>query len=85
RVPHLRGGEVAHRGVGEIGHPVAEPEHPEILLERGRWYYRRNEWGKALNDFNRAAEIAPDCTEARQMREMIYEILQFRYTDIYNP
>lgn len=64
---------------------AAEPDDTECLLERGRWHYRRNEWGKALNDFNRVTELAPDCVEAQQMREMIYEILQFRYTDIYNP
>lgn len=64
---------------------AAEPNSTELLAERGRWHYRRNEWGKALNDFGRILEIDPEHTEARQMREMIYEILQFRYTDIYNP
>ncbi len=54
-------------------------------LERGKRYFRRNEWGSAVNDFNRAREIAPDCTEAQQFIEMAEEILEFRYKDIYNP
>ena len=65
---------------------IAEaPDDTEALLERGRLHYRRNEWGAALNDFGRVAELRPECTEAAQMRELIYEILQFRYTDLYNP
>ncbi len=57
----------------------------ELLLERGRAYFRRNEWGKALNDFGRVLDMEPNHVEAQQMKEMIYEILQFRYTDLYNP
>ena len=64
---------------------AANPDDAEALMERGQLHYRRNEWGAALNDFGRVLELQPDCTEARQMREMIYEILQFRYTDLYNP
>ena len=56
-----------------------------MLVERGRWYYRRQEWGKALNDFNRALGIDPARDEARQYAEQIEEILAFRYKDIYNP
>lgn len=56
-----------------------------LLMERGQAYFRRNEWGKALNDFGRVLEIEPKHTEAQQLKEMIYEILQFRYTDLYNP
>lgn len=64
---------------------AATPDDADALMERGRLHYRRNRWGDALNDFGRVTELQPDNTEARQMREMIYEILQFRYTDIYNP
>ena len=64
---------------------AAVPDDTEALMERGRLHYRRNDWGAALNDFGRVLELRPECTEAHQMREMIYEILQFRYTDLYNP
>ena len=62
-----------------------EPCNAALLVERGRWYYRRQEWGKALNDFNRALRIDPARDEARQYAEQIEEILAFRYKDIYNP
>lgn len=55
------------------------------LCERGKHRYSRAEFGPALNDFNRLLELVPDHTEARQYVEMIREILQFRYTDLYNP
>ncbi len=61
------------------------PDNAALYLERGKRYFRRNEWGSAVNDFNRAREIAPDCTEAQQFIEMAEEILEFRYKDIYNP
>lgn len=57
----------------------------EALRERGEIYFRRNEWGNALNDFNRIVETDPEDREAAEMTKMIYEILEFRYTDIYNP
>ena len=64
---------------------AANPDDTEALMERGRMHYRSNRWGDALNDFGRVTELQPGNTEAQQMREMIYEILQFRYTDLYNP
>lgn len=63
----------------------ATPDDAELYVERGQWHYRRNEWGEALNDFNRALRIAPDHQQAKQFVDMVYEILSFRYKDIYNP
>lgn len=63
----------------------AEPSNAALLLERGRWHYRRQAWGKALNDFNRALTLDPALDEARQYAAQIGEILAFRYKDIYNP
>lgn len=61
------------------------PANAELYMQRGKCYFRRNEWGSAINDFTRAREIEPDRTEARQFIEMAEEILAFRYKDIYNP
>ena len=66
----------------------ADPEaaaNADLLVERGKLHYRLNEWGAALNDFNRALALDKEHTEARQYVEMVQEILQFRYTDLYNP
>lgn len=61
------------------------PDDIDLLLEHGKLHYRLNEWGAALNDFNRILQIDADHVEARQFIEMIQEILAFRYKDIYNP
>ncbi len=57
----------------------------ESLITRAKAAYGRNEWGKALNDFNAALELSPDNCEAQEYVKMINEILDFRYKDIYNP
>ncbi len=60
-------------------------ERADLYIERGKYFYRRNEWGKAINDFNKAMKLEPENEEARQLHDMVYEILSFRYKDIYNP
>lgn len=56
-----------------------------LYVERGKLHFRLNEWGEALNDFNRALVIDDSHAEARQLAQMVQEILEFRYKDIYNP
>ncbi len=64
---------------------AAEPENTELYAERGKLHYRLNEWGAALNDFNRVLQLDASHAEARQYAQMVQEILEFRYKDIYNP
>ncbi len=56
-----------------------------LYAQRGAHYFHSSEWGKALNDFNRALEIEPQHKESAELKKMVEEILKFRYTDIYNP
>ena len=63
----------------------AAPDRAQLYVERGKCFFRRNEWGSAINDFNRARKLDPENTEAEQFHDMVYEILAFRYKDIYNP
>ena len=60
-------------------------ESAALFIERGKCYFQHNEWGKAINDFKRAMTIDAENEEARQLHDMVYEILSFRYKDIYNP
>ena len=62
-----------------------QPNRAELYVERGKCYFQRNEWGSAINDFRKAEELKPELEEARQFREMVEEILEYRYKDIYNP
>jgi nicotinate-nucleotide adenylyltransferase len=61
------------------------PEDAELYIERGKCYFRQNEWGSAINDFRKAQQLAPEMEDAKQYLEMAEEILEFRYKDIYNP
>ncbi len=61
------------------------PNDPELYIRRGKLHLRTNDFGLALNDFNRALELAPDDPEAKQYADMVKEILAFRNLDMYNP
>lgn len=63
----------------------ATPDDFRPYLDRGKLYYRLNNFPAALNDFNHVRMLAPTLVEAEEYVKMIYEILEFRYTDIYNP
>lgn len=63
----------------------AHPDEADLYVARGKWHYRLNAWGDALNDFNRALAADPSHCEARQYAGMVQEILEYRYKDIYNP
>lgn len=64
---------------------LEEEPTAERYIARGMCHYRSNAWGEALNDFNRALKLEPENEEAKQLVGMVYEILSYRYTDIYNP
>ncbi|MBO5813655.1 MAG: nicotinate (nicotinamide) nucleotide adenylyltransferase [Alistipes sp.] len=57
----------------------------QSLITQAKAAYGRNEWGKALNEFNAALKLEPENREAQEYVKMIQEILEFRYKDIYNP
>ena len=75
--------QMLDKGVAE--HIAADPENTALYMERGKLHYRLNEWGAALNDFNRVLQADDSHAEARQYAQMVREILEFRYKDIYNP
>lgn len=64
---------------------TAEPHDVGLLIARGKLHYRMGAWGPALNDFNAVLRLDPAHVEAGQYARMAQEILEFRYTDIYNP
>ena len=73
------------RKISTLTAAISQQESAELYVERGKCYYRQNEWGSAINDFRRAEELKPELEEARQFREMVEDILEYRYKDIYNP
>ncbi len=69
----------------ELNRAVESAQTAENYIARGKFFYRKNEFGKSLNDFNRALSLNADNGEAAEFKSMIEEIFVFRHIDIYNP
>lgn len=62
----------------------AEPRNAYGWYLLGGIYRRQQLWGEAINAYNQAKMIDPDGPAAVAI-ESIYEILNFRNTDMLNP
>ena len=62
----------------------AEPRNAYGWYLLGGIYRRQQLWGEAINAYNQAKMIDPDGPAAIAI-ESIYEILNFRNTDMLNP
>lgn len=56
----------------------------ELYILRGDIYYKKQEYGKALNDFNLVINLQPDNKIIKSRVEMIKDILKFQALDIYS-
>jgi len=56
-----------------------------LYVERGKLYHQKGLFDKAQNDFQRAAALNPNNKEAESYIDLIQEIFNYRYKDIYNP
>ncbi|MDR0954653.1 MAG: tetratricopeptide repeat protein [Rikenellaceae bacterium] len=61
------------------------PNDDTLYVERGKLYHQMGQFDKAQNDFQRAAALNPANREAESYIELIQEIFNYRYKDIYNP
>lgn len=57
----------------------------ELYYKRGQSYYSTGNMGAAINDLNRALALDSELNAAQELKDLIEEILSFRYVDIYNP
>ncbi|HJB85683.1 MAG TPA: hypothetical protein IAA13_09325 [Candidatus Alistipes merdigallinarum] len=62
-----------------------QPQRTELLLERGRLYFRSGAYDKAMNDFLHVKQIAGSHPEAEEYIVLLQEIFAFRHFDLYNP
>ncbi len=62
----------------------SEPKNTYGWYLLGGIYRRQQLWGEAINAYNKAKMIDPDGPAAVAI-ESIYEILNFRNTDLMNP
>ena len=61
------------------------PKDDALYVERGKLFHQKGQFARAQNDFQRAAALNPNNREAESYIELIQEIFNYRYKDIYNP
>jgi cytochrome c-type biogenesis protein CcmH/NrfG len=57
----------------------------QVLLLRGRIYYKMQKWGDAMNDYSSVLELDPENQEAKSGLEMAQNILGYFTPDMFNP
>ena len=62
----------------------SEPNNTELLIERGKLYHQAGEHHKALNDFIRASETAPENKEAQAYINLLNNIFEYTYMEKFN-
>ena len=56
----------------------------DCWIRLGQEYRQKEEWGNAINAYQKALELQPD-GPAKVALEFIYEVLAYRNTDLMNP
>ena len=56
----------------------------EELYQQGNQYRQQNDWKHALEYYNEAIELNPE-SPARNAREMLLNILNYRCKEMFNP
>ncbi|MGV8096389.1 MAG: tetratricopeptide repeat protein [Mangrovibacterium sp.] len=61
------------------------PENADLHFWLGKIYYRKQEWGKAINQFQQVLEIDPSYPGAKEQIQMANSILGYFTPDMFNP
>ncbi len=60
-------------------------DHDGAHFFLGKVLCKKQEWGKAINEFRRALEINPENKEAQLQLDMVNSILGYYTPDMFNP
>ena len=60
------------------------PRNDDLYFRRGKLYWRLDNRGAAITDFNTAISLNPN-SSAKAYLKMANDILDFYNTDLYNP
>jgi tetratricopeptide (TPR) repeat protein len=60
-------------------------EDPGLHFRMGQIHYRKQEWGKAINQFQRVLELDPSWPGAKEQIQMANAILGYFTPDMFNP
>lgn len=72
--------------IEQLNHEIKNnPTQAQLYYQRAQLHYGSGNMGAAINDLNQALKLEPNLTTAQELKDLIQEILEFRYVDIYNP
>ncbi len=64
---------------------LQRPNCAELYYLQGQIYYKQQQWGRAINAFNRVLEIDPNHPNAQSQIDMANSILGYFTPDMFNP
>lgn len=64
---------------------IEASESVDYLLLKGKIEHKFQNWGEAINAFNKVLEIDPNNSEAASNLQLIQNILNFWNPDMFNP
>ncbi len=62
-----------------------KPDNAGLHFRLGQIYYRKQEWGNAINEFQHTLEIDPSYPGAKEQIQMANAILGYFTPDMFNP
>lgn len=62
-----------------------QPNCAELHDLQGQIFYRQQQWGRAINAFNRVLELEPNHPNAQSQIDMANSILGYFTPDMFNP
>ncbi len=63
-----------------------QPKDEALYFMRAEFFYKLNQYGAAINDYNKVVDMNPENKEAVGKIDLIHTILRYNNTDIYaNP
>ena len=62
-----------------------DEKNDELYFWLGKVFYRKQEWGKAINAFNKVLELNPEHPDAQSQIDMANNILGYFTPDMFNP
>lgn len=61
-----------------------QPDSEELWIERGKLYWKLQDWQRCLADYDRAIALNPEGA-AVTLRQSAMQIISFYHKDRYNP
>ena len=62
-----------------------DESNEDLYFWLGKVYYKKQEWGSAINAFQKVLDLNPERKDAQSQIDMAYNILGYFNPDMFNP